>query len=47
MALSDVSTKELVAELSKREGVSVEIAEPYQDKTVTVNGSAIILTVID
>lgn len=47
MALPEVPTKDLVAELLKREGVSAETADPHQDKTVTVNGPAVILTVID
>lgn len=29
-----VSTKELVEELKKREGVRIEYAEPYQDKKI-------------
>ncbi len=45
--LKSVKTCDLVSELKTREGVEVTIAEPYQDKTVTVNGPAIILTVID
>ena len=40
-ALEDVPTKQLVAELSGREGVEVTIAEPYQDAEVKVNGPAI------
>ena len=46
-ALEDVPTKQLVAELSGREGVEVTIAEPYQDAEVKVNGPAIVLVVID
>ncbi len=42
-----VSTKELVEELKKREGVRTEYAEPYQDKKISVNGPAVILVIID
>jgi len=45
--LKDIDTCDLVEELKHREGVKTEYAEPYQDKTVTVNGPAVILTVID
>lgn len=45
--LDVVSTKELVEELMKREGVnSLEVA-PYEDKEVKVNGACITLTIID
>ena len=42
-----LSTKELVEELKKREGVKTEYAEPHQDKKVSVNGPAVILVVVD
>ena len=45
--LKNVSTKMLVGELMKREGVETKIAEPYKDITVSVNGPAIILVVTD
>lgn len=45
--LQKVSTKDLVEELERREGVDTTIAEPYQDKTVSVNGPAIVLVVTD
>ena len=52
--LSEVSTKELVEELRKREGVFTNIAEPYEAYSVKTGndtrddkGPAIILTVID
>lgn len=45
--LKDIKTSELVDELSRREGVETEVAEPYQDKTISVNGPAVILTVTD
>ena len=47
MNLNKYSTKELVEELKSREGVETEYAEPHQDKTITVNGPAIILVVTD
>ena len=52
--LSEVSTKELVEELRKREGVFTNYAEPYEpysvktgDGQIDDKGPAIILTVID
>jgi cyanate lyase len=45
--LPQASTKELVNELMKREGVETKIAEPYKDEEIKVNGPAIVLTVID
>lgn len=45
--LSRFTTKELVEELSRREGIEKTIAEPYKDVEVKVNGPAIILVVID
>ena len=45
--LQKVSTKDLVEELERREGVETAIAEPYQEKTVSVNGPAIVLVVTD
>lgn len=47
MELSQVSTAELVEELTKRSGVEKTIAEPYQDVQIEVNGPAIILVVTD
>ncbi len=47
MKLNDVPTKELVDELTKRDGVRMTIAEPYQDVTIEVNGPAIVLEIID
>lgn len=47
MKLEEVETCELVAELQKREGVEKYTAEPYQDVTVSVNGPAVVLVVID
>ncbi len=45
--LSEYSTRELVEELEKREGVDKKIAEPYKDCEVSVNGPAVILIVTD
>lgn len=45
--LDNVSTSDLVRVLSAREGVKVEIAKPYEDLEILVNGPAIVLTVID
>lgn len=45
--LANVKTCELVAELKKREGVSVTMAEPYEDVSVTVNGPATVLVITD
>lgn len=45
--LKKVSTKELVLELSNREGVKSTIAEPYQRLEIPVNGPAVVLVVID
>ena len=42
-----IPTCELVEELKTREGVETMIAEPYEDITVTANGPAIILRIID
>ena len=42
-----ISTKALVEELSRREGVDTKEAAPYEDLSVTVNGPAILLIVID
>lgn len=47
MNLKDCTTAELVTELMTREGVETTTAEPYEDATVTANGSAIILKIID
>lgn len=47
MNLKDVKTCELVKELARREGVTKTIAEPYEDKTITVNGPAVVLVVVD
>ena len=47
MELKDITTAELVEELSKRDGVVRNDVEPYVDATVKVNGPAVVLIVID
>lgn len=47
MDFNNVKTCELVAELEKREGVETTWAEPYQNKSVLVEGPAVILVVTD
>lgn len=42
-----LSTKELVEELKKREGVKTEYVEPYQDRKLSGNGPAMILVIVD
>lgn len=46
-SLDNVSTKDLVEELRRREGVEATIAEPYEDVGIKVNGPAIVLVVTD
>lgn len=45
--LSKITTYELMEELKKRDGVEAQTAEPYKDLTVSVNGPAVVLVVID
>ena len=45
--MSEFTTAELVEELKHRQGVDTQIAEPYEDITVSVNGPAIVLIVTD
>ena len=47
MELKDIKTCELVEELKKREGVEVKIAKPHKDMSVSVNGPAVVLVVVD
>ena len=47
MELKDVKTCELVEELKKREGVEVKISEPHEDMSVSVNGPAVVLVIVD
>jgi hypothetical protein len=46
-SLKDFTTKELVEELTKREGVDKTTAAPYEEKIIEVSGPAVVLTVID
>lgn len=41
------STKDLVEELQKREGVETSYIMPYENISVDINGPAILLVVID
>lgn len=45
--LKNISTKKLVEELEKRNGVNMITAEPYEDKKIKVNGPALVLIVVD
>lgn len=45
--LSKFYTCELVDELMKREGVEPKFADPYETITVSIEGPATILVVID
>ena len=45
--LSTYRTVDLVEELSRRPGVEKQVAEPYQDVAVTLNGPAVALIVTD
>lgn len=45
--LTKTSTKDLVEELRKREGVEATIVEPHKDNSVIVNGPAVVLVVTD
>lgn len=47
MELKNAKTYELVEELKNREGVEVKIAEPHKDMSVSVNGPAVVLIVVD
>lgn len=46
MELKDL-TADLVEELRTREGVETITAEPYEKKTITVEGPAVVLVVTD
>ncbi len=46
-SLAEISTKDLVEELKKREGVKATIVEPYRDDEVVVNGPSVVLVVTD
>ncbi len=45
--LKDISTKNLVEELKRREGVKVKEIEPHKEESISICGSAIVLIVID
>ncbi|WP_156924168.1 BC1881 family protein [Halonatronum saccharophilum] len=45
--LKELSTKDLIKELSKREGVEKSVVPPYEDSQPTVNGPAIVLIITD
>lgn len=47
MNISKISTKELVNELKKREGVESMFIEPHESKDIHVDGFATVLIVID
>lgn len=47
MEVENIKTRDLVEELKKRDGVQIEYAEPHRDKTITVDGPACILVVVD
>ena len=47
MTLSDFSTKQLVEELEKREGVESMFVELCESKDIHVDGFATVLIVID
>jgi len=47
IVFTDCTTKALVEEIMQREGVEYKIAEPYTDESISANGPAILLKVID
>ena len=47
LPIEKYSTKELVEELLKREGVNYKKVEPYADEVISANGPAILIKVID
>lgn len=47
MDIKNFNTYELVNELKERKGVEVHTAEPYKELSVSVNGPAIVLVIID
>ena len=47
MNIKDVPTCELVDELKKRESVIAHWAMPYESETITVNGPAVVIVVVD
>lgn len=47
MDLSKITTRDLVEELKKREGVNAKQVTPYEDYRVEVNGPAVVLLITD
>lgn len=45
--LNEYETHELVEELTKREGITAQWAEPHEDKKFSISGPALVLIVID
>lgn len=45
--LKNITTREIVEELEKREGIDFKRVDPYQDENITVNGPCIVIKVID
>lgn len=45
--IDQFTTKQLVEELKKREGVGTTVIEPYKNKCVSFSGPAVVLCVID
>lgn len=46
-SLTEISTKDLVEELKKREGVKATIVEPYRDDEIVASGPSIVFVVTD
>lgn len=46
-SLTEISTKDLVEELKKREGAEATIVEPYRDDEIVASGPSIVLVVTD
>lgn len=46
-SLTEISTKNLVEELKKREGVEATIVELYRDDEIVASGPSIVLVVTD
>ncbi len=45
--MKNISTKELVEELEKREGVEKTTIAPHEQKTIECDGAMIVLKIID
>lgn len=45
--LKNITTKELVEALKNREGVEMEVVDPYQDEVIEVNGPCLVIKIID